>query len=437
MFNTDELENNSFAQFDRDHIWHPYGPMPATVAPYVVAATNNTDIILDNGTRLIDGMSSWWAAAFGHGNERLKAAAHRQIDVMSHVMFGGLTHVPAIKLACQLCELTDEPLTKVFFSDSGSVAVEVALKMVYQYQLGQGHPERRRMLTWRGGYHGDTFATMSLCDPEGGMHAMWERRVMDNVFASRPPLWGAASNEISAYIDHLDSLIDSTIAGIIVEPVVQGAGGMRFHAPEILKGIRQLCDQHGILFIADEIATGFGRTGNLFATQAAKVTPDILCVGKSLTGGFMSLAATITTDAVAESISSAAGGGALMHGPTFMGNPLACAVASEALSIIAEGDWKQQVAEIESELKKGLVPLASNPAVRDVRVLGAIGVVEMKEPVDMKRATHAAVNAGVWLRPFGRLVYTMPPFVCTHKQIQKISCAMASIVHTEQERFER
>lgn len=409
--------------------------MPTLVTPQFVTSTEGVYLTLSDSSKLIDAMSSWWAAAFGHGHPKLKEAAHQQIETMSHVMFGGLTHSPAIELARKLISITDNGLEKVFFSDSGSVAVEVSMKMAYQYQRGIGHPERHRLLTWRGGYHGDTFATMSVCDPNGGMHSMWADRVASNDFAPVPPARGASRSDIKQYLALLEEHINSSTAGIIVEPIVQGAGGMRFHDDSLIRGIRDICDRHDLVFIADEIATGFGRTGEIFATTGAGATPDILCVGKALTGGFMSLAATITTEKIAAAINTPDGGGSLMHGPTFMANPLACSVASAALELVIEGEWRRQVPNIEQRLLKGLLPLSESPVVADVRVLGAIGVVEMKEPVDMRLATEAAVAAGVWLRPFGRLVYTMPPFIVTDEQIDSICEAVAAVVSAEQRRL--
>lgn len=424
----DSLSTNALIDYDQRHIWHPYSPTPAPVNPLPVASAEGVYLTLTDGRRLIDAMSSWWAASFGHGHSALKQAAHEQIEQMSHVMFGGLTHAPAVRLAAKLVELSDDPLQKVFFSDSGSVAVEVAMKMCFQYQRGIGHPERTRLLTWRNGYHGDTFATMSVCDPEGGMHAMWGDLVMDHDFAPAPPPRGASKEIIAKYLETMESLVGPRTAGIIIEPIVQGAGGMRFHDASLLAGIREICDRHGIVFIADEVATGFGRTGSLFATQQAGVTPDIVCVGKALTGGFMSLAATLATDAIAAAIDAPQGGGALMHGPTFMGNPLACAVAHAALSLLDDGQWKTATSAIEAQLTQQLSPLQGRLGVRDVRCLGAIGVVELDEPVDMAMATQTCVENGVWLRPFGKLIYTMPPFIASEAHITAICGAITAIV---------
>ncbi|UBI01388.1 adenosylmethionine--8-amino-7-oxononanoate transaminase [Corynebacterium freneyi] len=418
------------AAFDAAHVWHPYGPMPNPVQALPVALAAGTTLTLADGRELIDGMSSWWAACHGHSHPRLVAAAQRQAATMSHVMFGGLTHAPAVELARRLLAMTDPALDAVFFSDSGSVSVEVAIKMALQYQRAVGHPERTRLMTWRGGYHGDTRAPMSVCDPDGGMHSLWAGAWAPQVFAPVPPPRGSSQQVRAEYLSRFDSLVDDTVAAVIVEPVVQGAGGMRFHDHELITGLREICDRHGLLLIADEIATGFGRTGDLFATAAAGVTPDVLCVGKALTGGFLSLAATLTTRRVASAISAGEGGG-LMHGPTFMANPLACTIAAENLDIIAEGRWRDDVPRIEAALRAGLEPLRGRPGVADVRVLGAIGVVEMDRPVDMARATAACVDAGVWLRPFGKLVYTMPMYICDDDEVAAICRAIDAIVREE------
>ena len=426
---SDTAESDT-ATFDAAHVWHPYGPMPSPVPALPVASAQGTRLTLEDGRSLIDGMSSWWAACHGHSHPRLVGAAQRQAATMSHVMFGGLTHAPAVDLARRLLAMTDPALDAVFFSDSGSVSVEVAIKMALQYQRAVGKPGRNRLLTWRGGYHGDTRAPMSVCDPDGGMHSLWAGTFTPQVFAPVPPPRGSSEQVRAAYLAEFESLVDDSVAAVIVEPVVQGAGGMRFHDHELLVGLRGICDRHGLLLIADEIATGFGRTGDLFATAAAAVTPDVLCVGKALTGGFLSLAATLTTREVAAAISAGDGGG-LMHGPTFMANPLACAIAAENLGIIAEGRWRADVTRIEAGLRTGLEPLRGEPGVADVRVLGAIGVVEMDEPVDMARATAACVAEGVWLRPFGKLVYAMPMYICDDGEVAAICRAIGAIVAAE------
>ena len=409
-----DISAEDIAALDARHIWHPYaGPGEPTL---VVDSAAGVHLTLADGTTLIDAMSSWWAAAHGHGHPRLKAAAAAQIERMSHVMFGGLTHEPAARLTRNLMELTRGDFEQVFYSDSGSVSVEVAIKMALQYARGLGHPERTKMLTWRSGYHGDTFAAMSVCDPEGGMHSMWTGTLARQVFAPAPPTRGASPAERATYLHELEACITEEVAALVIEPVVQGAGGMRFHDHELVRGARDICDRHGIVLIADEIATGFGRTGDLFATQAAGVVPDIMCVGKAMTGGFMTMAATLATAKVSERMRPRA----LMHGPTFMANPLACAVSAEATALIVEGHWREQVAGIEKQLQRGLADLAEEPGVADVRVLGAIGVVEMEREVNMAAATAAAVEQGVWLRPFGRLIYIMPPFISTADEVTQM-----------------
>ncbi|WP_442891892.1 adenosylmethionine--8-amino-7-oxononanoate transaminase [Corynebacterium sp. Marseille-Q4381] len=407
---------------DAAHIWHPYAE-PGLFA-YPVSRTEGVHLQLASGALLIDAMSSWWAAIHGHSNPRLTAAAKDQIDRMSHVMFGGLTHTPAALLTERLLDLTGGNFSQVFYSDSGSVAVEVAMKMALQYARGQGHPERTKFLTWRSGYHGDTFATMSVCDPDGGMHSFWGSAVTQQRFAPPPPVRGSSPVDQRAYLEHFATLVTDDVAAIIIEPVVQGAGGMRFHDPELVKGLRQLADAHAIPLIADEIATGFGRSGQLFTTLDNGVVPDIMCVGKALTGGFMTLAATLATEKIAAGMEPKA----LMHGPTFMANPLACAVAAESVAMVAEGQWRTQVAAIEEGLREGLEPLRNNPGVADVRVLGAIGVVEMERDVPMRAATEAAMERGVWIRPFGRLIYTMPPYICTPENIETICAGIAAAV---------
>lgn len=416
------MHAREIADIDAAHIWHPYAE-PGQFT-YPVDSASGARITLHDGRVLIDAMSSWWAAIHGHSNPRLVAAAEAQIAKMSHVMFGGLTHEPAAQLTKGLLELTGGAFSQVFYSDSGSVSVEVGMKMALQYAIGQGHPERTTFLTWRSGYHGDTFATMSVCDPDGGMHSMWGDALKPQVFAPAPPVRGASAAEHAAYLDEFAQLITPEIAGVIVEPVVQGAGGMRFHDPELLVGLRKLCDASGIPLIADEIATGFGRTGQLFTTLDNGVVPDIMCVGKAMTGGFMTLAATLATEKIARGMQPQA----LMHGPTFMANPLACAVAAESVAMVAEGHWREQVARVEAGLERGLRPLTDLPGVADVRVLGAIGVVELDHDAPMREATEAAMAEGVWGRPFGRLIYTMPPYICTEEDIAQICRGISAAV---------
>lgn len=406
---------------DSRHLWHPYGAFPAPAESLVVDRAHGTRLVLADGRELIDGMSSWWAAVHGYRHPVLDAAVRDQLERMSHVMFGGLTHEPAARLAELLVDITPEGLDTVFLADSGSVAVEVAVKMAVQYQRAVGRPGRRRLLTWRGGYHGDTFAPMSVCDPEGGMHALWTDMLARQIFAPAPPAHfdpGYVAQFEAVLLEHVDEL-----AAIVVEPVVQGAGGMRFHDPLYLRELRRMCDEHGLVLIFDEIATGFGRTGELFAADHAQVSPDVMCVGKALTGGYMTLAATLCTRAVAEAISAGEGGG-VMHGPTFMGNPLACAVAVAAVELLLSRDWRAEVGALNAGLTEGLAPARELPGVTDVRVLGGIGVIELADPVDMRAATDATVAAGVWLRPFRNLVYAMPPYVCSTADVAEITSGM-------------
>jgi adenosylmethionine-8-amino-7-oxononanoate aminotransferase len=373
---------------------------------------------------VLDAMASWWTAILGHGHPVLDAAIADQLATMNHVMFGGLTHEPAARLAQLLVDLTPDGLETVFFSDSGSVSVEVAVKMALQYWRSIGRGEKYRLMTWRGGYHGDTFTPMSVCDPDGGMHQLWTDVLARQVFA--PP---APTDYDPAYVETFEAQLadhSSELAAVIVEPIVQGAGGMRFHDPRYLVALRDICTRHDVLLIFDEIATGFGRTGALFAADHAGVSPDIMCVGKALTGGYITLAATLCTRAIADTISTHEPG-ALMHGPTFMANPLACAVGVAAVELLLSGDWKATVASIEAGLRDGLAPAASLPGVADVRVLGAIGVIEMTEPVDLAVATPAAVEHGVWLRPFRNLIYAMPPYICTPAEIGQITSAMVGV----------
>ncbi|MGW4695490.1 adenosylmethionine--8-amino-7-oxononanoate transaminase [Kitasatospora cineracea] len=425
------LDAARLLELDRAHVWHPYGPMPGTVQPLVVESAAGVRLRLAEpvgGHReLVDGMSSWWAAVHGYRHPVLDAAVRTQLDSMSHVMFGGLTHRPAVELAVKLVELTPEPLQHVFLADSGSVAVEVALKMCLQYWRSLGRPEKQRVLTWRGGYHGDTFHPMSVCDPEGGMHHLWGGVLPRQLFAAEPPA-GYDAPADPAYLAHLAELIGQhagELAAVIVEPVVQGAGGMRFHSPAYLRALRELCDAHDVLLVFDEIATGFGRTGELFAADHAGVAPDVMCLGKALTGGYLTLAATLCTSRVAEGISRGEVP-VLAHGPTFMGNPLAAAVANASIDLLLRQDWRGEVKRIESALHTALAPCAGQPGVADVRVLGAIGVVQLDAPVDMAAATAAAAEQGVWLRPFRDLIYTMPPFVTADADVAAIGRAVAA-----------
>jgi len=440
-------------ELDRQRVWHPYAPMPGTQRPLVVQSASGVRLRLADGRELIDGMSSWWAAIHGYRQPALDDAARDQLDRMSHVMFGGLTHEPAVSLADRLVALApsgpehsdpehgglehsdpghSDPghggLEHVFLCDSGSVAVEVAVKMCLQYWRSRGATAKTRLLTWRGGYHGDTFMAMSVCDPDGGMHRIWDGVLARQVFAGPPPA-GFDAGVDPVYASELNELIErhsGELAAVIVEPVVQGAGGMRFHDPGYLRVLREACDAHGVLLVFDEIATGFGRSGALFAAEHAGVSPDVMCLGKALTGGYLTLAATLCTAEVATGIARGELP-VLAHGPTFMANPLACAVANASLDLLLGSSayprgWRAEVKRIEAGLRSGLAAAAGLPGVADVRVLGAIGVVQLDREVDVAAATEAAVGAGVWLRPFRDLIYTMPPYVTGDDDVAAI-CA--------------
>ncbi|MDH6623158.1 adenosylmethionine-8-amino-7-oxononanoate aminotransferase [Streptomyces sp. LBL] len=411
-------------ELDRRHVWHPYGPMPGRQEPLVVAAASGVRLKLAGGSgELVDGMSSWWSAIHGYNHPVLNEAAREQLGRMSHVMFGGLTHEPAVRLAKLLVDMSPDGLEHVFLADSGSVSVEVAVKMCLQYWRSLGRASKQRLLTWRGGYHGDTWQPMSVCDPEGGMHELWSGMLPRQVFVGPPP---AAYEE--SYTQELRAAIArhaDELAAVIVEPVVQGAGGMRFHSPAYLRVLREACDAHDVLLVFDEIATGFGRTGALFAAGHAAVTPDVMCVGKALTGGYLTMAATLCTTRVAEGISRGEVP-VLAHGPTFMGNPLAASVACASIELLLGQDWLSEVKRIEAGLREGLAPAAELPGVTDVRVLGAIGVVQLDHAVDMKAATEAAVREGVWLRPFRDLIYTMPPYVTGDVDVARIARAVCA-----------
>ena len=413
---------------DAAHVWHPYSTIGAeALAPVVAVGARGAWLTLSRDGRevqVLDAMASWWTAIHGHGHPVLDAAITDQLATMNHVMFGGLTHEPAARLAQLLVELTPDGLDTVFFSDSGSVSVEVAVKMALQYWRSTGRGEKHRLMTWRGGYHGDTFTPMSVCDPDGGMHTLWTDVLAHQEFAPAVPAAydaGYSAAFETQLAEHADEL-----AAVIVEPVVQGAGGMRFHDPRYLTDLRDICTRHDVLLIFDEIATGFGRTGELFASDHAHVSPDIMCVGKALTGGYITLAATLCTREIAHTISTNEPG-ALMHGPTFMANALACAVGVASVELLLAGDWRSTVQAIETGLRDGLTPAASLPGVADVRVLGAIGVIELERPVDLRIATPVALEHGIWLRPFRNLVYAMPPYVCTPDEIAQITAAMVGV----------
>ena len=416
-------------EFDKNHVWHPYTSMSKPLPSYLVESAEGVYINLASGEKLVDGMSSWWSVLHGYNHPELNQALIKQTEKFAHVMFGGLTHEPAITLAQTLIELTPKGLNKVFLSDSGSVSVEVALKMSLQYWHSKNKPEKHKILTVRNGYHGDTFAAMSVCDPVNGMHQLFEPVLMKNLFAPAPKTafdqtWDASDvDELSAmFAKH-----HQEIAAFIIEPIVQGAGGMRLYHPNYLKACRALCSQYNVLFIADEIATGLGRTGKLFACEWADISPDIICLGKTLTGGYMTLAATLCTDEIANTISDGEAG-CFMHGPTFMGNPLACAVANASLKILKRNEWPQQIANIEAIFKQQLLPLIAHPRVNHIRVLGGIGVVEATENVDMAVIQKRFVELGVWIRPFGKLIYIMPPFISNTEQLNLLIKAITTIL---------
>ncbi len=415
-------------EYDREHILHPYAPSNPSSNMTFVKSAKGVYLELEDGSKIIDGMSSWWSVIHGYNVASLNDAAIEQMNKVSHVMFGGITHEPAIRLAQKLIEITDKSLDRVFFSDSGSVAVEVALKMAFQYWSSQSNSQKTKILAFSKGYHGDTFGAMSVCDPITGMHSAFEGILHKNLFADAP---GCAYGETwdEKYIIDFASKLEKNhkeIAAVIIEPIVQGAGGMRIYSPEFLKSVRVLCDKYDVLLILDEIATGFGRTGKLFAYEHADVSPDILCVGKALTGGYMSLAATLTTQKVMQGVE--ANGNVLMHGPTFMANPLACAVANASLELLLNSPWEERIHNIQTQLHEELTACEGLSIVKEVRILGAIGVVELNEAVDLGFMTPAFIREGVWVRPFLNLVYIMPPFVITQEELTHLTTAIFNVI---------
>ena len=418
--------------FDKKHIWHPYSSMQKPSDMQMVKSAAGVYLELENGQKIIDGMSSWWSTIHGYNVPQLNKAATSQLQDMSHVMFGGITHSPAINLAKKLVEITDESLEYVFFSDSGSVSVEVAMKMALRFHQSQGFTKKTKFLALKKGYHGDTIGAMSVCDPVTGMHSIFNDVLHKNLFAPSPTCrYDEPWND--SYIAEFRDLIEQNhteIAAVILEPIVQGAGGMNIYSPEYLKQVKFLCDKYNLLLIFDEIATGFGRTGKLFAYEHADVIPDILCVGKAITGGYMSLAATITNDKVVKGVES--NGNVLMHGPTFMGNPLACSVANASLELLTSSPWQERVSKIEKTLKENLATCRELSIVKDVRVLGAIGVVELNKDVDLAWMSKEFVKEGVWVRPFLNLVYIMPPFVIEAEELAKLTSALYKVI----QRFE-
>jgi len=428
--NSEKQMNNPFIDhdFDKEHLWHPYTSMHNPLPAYGVVSAEGVELTLDNGMKLIDGTSSWWACVHGYSHPNIVSAMQQQTAQLSHVMFGGLTHRPAVELARMLVDMTSERLTKVFLADSGSIAVEVAMKMALQYWQGRDKPNKQKILTVKSGYHGDTFAAMSVCDPEGGMHTMFGELVTEQLFAPAPTSRFAESFDAKELLPISNIFEDNhqQIAAVLIEPIMQGAGGMRFYHPEYLSALRKLCDKYDVLLILDEIATGFGRTGKLFGYEHANIEADILCLGKALTGGYISLAATMCSDEVAEGVSDSPAG-VFMHGPTFMGNPLACTAAIASLELINQQKWQNQVAHIESQLRAELADAVNYTHVVDVRILGAVGVLEMSSTLNTAELQQQFVDLGVWIRPFSNLIYIMPPYTISSEQLTQLTRAMKKV----------
>ncbi|PKH57023.1 adenosylmethionine--8-amino-7-oxononanoate transaminase [Shewanella sp. Choline-02u-19] len=415
-------------EFDKNHLWHPYTSMENALPAFGVVSAEGVELTLQNGDKLIDGTSSWWACVHGYSHPKIVAAMQQQTQQLSHVMFGGITHRPAIELARMLVDMTSEHLTKVFLADSGSIAVEVSMKMALQYWQGKAKPDKQKILTVKSGYHGDTFAAMSVCDPDGGMHTMFGELVTKQLFAPAPTSCFGDTFDPEELVSISDMFENNhqQIAAVLIEPIMQGAGGMRFYHPEYLTALRRLCDKYDVLLILDEIATGFGRTGKLFAYEHANIEADILCLGKALTGGYISLAATMCSDKVAKGVSDSPAG-VFMHGPTFMGNPLACSAAIASLELINQQQWQTQVSSIESQMKSELADAKAFSNVVNVRVLGAVGVLEMNSTLNTAELQQQFVDLGVWIRPFSNLIYIMPPYTISASQLSKLTAAMKTV----------